>query len=95
MMNTSQDVAQMLEDSVGKPVVRFINVTRDSNGKKIVVGERNNWTSEQIGADRGTGNTLSIYAPLIPELAVIDFDTKNLDGHPLWELCCQAVNAAT
>ena len=47
MMNTSQDVAQMLEDSVGKPVVRFINVTRDSDGKKTVVGERNNWTSEQ------------------------------------------------
>ena len=32
---------------------------------------------------------LTIYARLIPELAVIDFDTKNLDGHPLWELCCQ------
>jgi hypothetical protein len=84
-------VAQDLENEFGIPCVRRIQVNRNAQGKKVPIGEDNSLTPEQIANDRGNpnGNTLSIYIKHLPGIAVIDFDTKELDGCALWELCCQ------
>jgi hypothetical protein len=81
----------MLEDEFKIPCVRGIQVNRDAQGKKVPIGENNSLTPEQIANDRGnpTGNTLSIYIKHLPGIAVIDFDTKELENCALWELCCQ------
>ena len=84
-------VAQDLENEFKIPCVRGIQVNRNAQGKKVPIGEDNSLTPEQIANDRGNpnGNTLSIYIKHLPGIAVIDFDTKELDGCALWELCCQ------
>ena len=56
------------------------------DGKKICNVDRSNWTTEQIKNDRGWGNTFSFSIKHVPDLYVIDFDTKNLDGCKLWDL---------
>ena len=73
------------------PCVRCIQVERRPDGTKLPIGERNNWSPQQIGDDRGqvTGNTFSIYLRHVPRLVVLDFDTLDVEGDPLWEMCCQ------
>jgi hypothetical protein len=56
------------------------------DGKKICNVDRSNWTTEQIKNDRGWGNTFSFSIKHVPDLYVIDFDTKELDGCKLWDL---------
>jgi hypothetical protein len=81
----------MLEDEFKIPCVRGIHVTLNAKGKKVPVGENNSLTPDQIANDRGnpSGNTLSIYVKHLPGIAVIDFDTKELDDCELWKLCCE------
>ena len=79
------------------PCVRCIQVERKPDGTKVPIGERNNWSPQQIGDDRGqvTGNTFSIYLRHVPRLVVLDFDTLDVEGDPLWEMCCQRLYCRT
>jgi hypothetical protein len=85
------NVAQDLENWFQISCVRRIQVNLNAKGKKVPIGEDNSLTPEQIANDCGNpnSNTLSIYIKHLPGIAVIDFDTKELDGCALWELCCQ------
>eukprot|EP01043_Picozoa_sp_COSAG02_P065467 COSAG02_NODE_9889_length_2082_cov_2.625315_1_plen_88_part_10 len=84
--STVQQLAQSLAAAHG-PCYRRIQVSVDSNGKKVQKGERNNLTQVQIDADPGRGTWLSIALKHCPNLYVIDFDTPELDGCSLYEYC--------
>ena len=71
---------EVIEARAGHPCYRSINVTLDDKGKKRPRGEKNDLSPEQIGANRGSGNTLSLSVKHVPDLYVVDFDTKELDG---------------
>jgi hypothetical protein len=91
------NVAQDLENWFQISCVRRIQVNLNAKGKKVPIGEDNSLTPEQIANDCGNpnSNTLSIYIKHLPGIAVIDFDTKELDGCELWELCCQRMYLRT
>lgn len=68
-----------------QPIYRHIQVNL-INGKKYPVDEKNNMTIDEIKQNIGqpSRNTLSLYVKHIPNLYVIDFDTKQLDGCELY-----------
>ena len=73
-----------------KGCVRKINV-EIVNGKKKPSGEHKDWSIEQIIKDRGNWSsvgdkTFSISVKHIPNLYVIDFDTKDIKGSKLYEI---------
>jgi len=65
-----------------------LNMKKDKKGKlyKQPIGEKNNLTIEQLKSySRGFGNALSLYTKHIPDLYVVDFDTKeDLDNCELY-----------
>jgi hypothetical protein len=92
--STVQQLAQSLADAHG-PCYRRIQVTVDSNDKKVPKGERNNLTQVQIDADPGRGSWLSIALKHCPNLYVVDFDTHELSGCSLHEYCTALDTART
>jgi hypothetical protein len=71
---------QEVEATAECPCYRRIQVTLNGQGKKIPSGEKNDMSPEQIGVDRGSGNTFSLSVKHVARLYVVDFDTKDLDG---------------
>ena len=71
-------------------IYREINIVykTDKKGKKYKVpqGEKNNLTIAELkNATRGYGNSFSLYTKHIPNMYVVDFDTKeNLEGCELY-----------
>lgn len=70
----------------------YLIEVRISNGKKLPIGEKNNMTQQHLkalGKKRmfrpNSGNTLSVCLKHIPDLYVVDFDTKELQGCELKE----------
>jgi hypothetical protein len=82
------DFVEKLEKEIDIPCYRYINIDY-VDGKKIPLGEKNDMTIEQINKNRGKGDWISIYLKHIPNLYVIDFDTKYInedeDVIPLYE----------
>ncbi|MAB50943.1 MAG: hypothetical protein CMG80_04250 [Marinobacter sp.] len=68
-----------------QPIYRHIQVNL-KNGKKIPFDEKNNMTIDEIKHNIGqpSRNTLSLYVKHVPDLYVIDFDTKQLGGCDLY-----------
>ena len=71
-------------------IYRGINVTQDEHGKKIPLGEKNNIPLEKLNntpQNLDYGNCFSLYVKHIPNLYVVDFDTKkDLDRCPLYKM---------
>ena len=65
---------------------RYINVFVEKDGKKKPMGEKNNLSIKGIENDRGKAhyNTLSLAVKYVPDLYVIDFDTKEVKGNLLF-----------
>jgi hypothetical protein len=87
--STVQDFTDELERDHG-PISRGITVSRDSSGRKHTTiddreGESLCWSQDQIGANPGGGNYVSIHIRHCPNTICIDFDTKELEGCGLWE----------
>lgn len=70
---------------LNQPIYRHIQVTL-KNGKKYPFDEKNNMSIEDIKKNIGqpSRNTLSLYVKHVPDLYVIDFDTKQLSGCDLY-----------
>tara|TARA_R110000824_G_scaffold387325_1_gene582568 strand:+ start:1483 stop:4167 length:2685 start_codon:yes stop_codon:yes gene_type:complete len=66
-----------------------INIKTDKKGKKykVPLGEKNNLTIDELkDYARGYGNSLSLYTKHIPDMYVVDFDTKkDLDNCELYQ----------
>ncbi len=82
------DIQAFYDEIVAKlkqPIYRHIQVNL-KNGKKIPFDEKNNMTIDEIKHNIGqpSRNTLSLYVKHIPDLYVIDFDTKQLGGCELY-----------
>ena len=91
--NKDMDIHQFilqLECKFDYKIFREININYkvDKKGKKqkIPLGEKNNLTIEDLkSCTRGYGNSYSIYTKHIPNMHVVDFDTKvNLEGCELY-----------
>ena len=91
--NKDMDIHQFilqLECKFDYKIFREININYkvDKKGKKqkIPLGEKNNLTIEDLkSCTRGYGNSYSIYTKHIPNMHVVDFDTKvNLQGCELY-----------
>lgn len=81
------DLFEQLNERHKNNYYRRITCHYDEGGNKTYkFGERNNMSLGDIQTDKGTGNTLSLYVKYIPDLYVIDFDTKQLSGCKLKEL---------
>ena len=78
-----------LEKGLNKDVAcwRMIDVKRDANGKKTPIGDYNNRTpAEILSMGRGSGNSYSLYLKHIPNLYVIDYDTKEVDEDKFYDM---------
>ena len=70
----------ILEKHYGKHIVRKISIIYDNNSKKMDMDnpDHNDWTQEQIKANKGSGNTYSIYTNHCKNdkgrLVCVDFD---------------------
>jgi hypothetical protein len=60
------------------------------NGKKVPIGEHNNYTLQQIEKDGGNWgdgiNAYSIYMKYVPDLYCIDFDEKPIENSQLYKV---------
>ena len=90
-MNTTnnmdvEDFFKSIEHETKLTIYRHIDITYNSKGNKIPKGEKNNLSVEAIKRNRGdtSYNTLSLYVKHIPDLYVIDFDSKEVDEDPLY-----------
>ena len=90
-MNTTnnmdvEDFFKSIEHETKLSIYRHIDITYNSKGNKIPKGEKNNLSVEAIKRNRGdtSYNTLSLYVKHIPDLYVIDFDSKEVDEDPLY-----------
>ena len=83
-----EDFYKSIEAKNKLTIYRHINVILNNNGNKIPFGEKNNLSVEQIKANRGDikNNTLSLSVKHIPDLYVIDYDTKEPDDCELYEI---------
>ena len=86
-----EDFFKTIEAKHNLTIYRHINVVLNNNGNKIPFGEKNNLSIEDIKDNRGNinHNTLSLSVKHIPDLYVIDYDTKDADE---CELYCQLNN---
>ena len=82
-----EDFFKTIEAKTKLTIYRHINVVLNTKGNKIPFGEKNNLSVEDIKANRGNSNhnTLSLSVKHVPDLYVIDFDTKDADDDPLYE----------
>ena len=92
-MNTNnnmdvEDFFKTIEAQNKLTIYRHINVTMNQKGQKIPIGEKNNLSAEEIKVNRGdmNHNTLSLSVKHIPDLYVIDYDTKEAED---CEFYCQ------
>ena len=92
-MNTNnnmdvEDFFKTIEAQNKLTIYRHINVVLNKNGSKIPIGEKNNLSVEDIKDNRGNikHNTLSLSVKHIPDLYVIDYDTKEAED---CEFYCQ------
>tara|TARA_R110000803_G_scaffold118639_8_gene187028 strand:+ start:1480 stop:3969 length:2490 start_codon:yes stop_codon:yes gene_type:complete len=76
-----EDFFKTIEAKNNLTIYRHINVVLNTNGNKIPFGEKNNLSVEDIKTNRGNTNhnTLSLSVKHIPNLYVIDYDTKEAD----------------
>ena len=82
-----EDFFKTIEATNKLTIYRHINVILNNSGSKIPFGEKNNLSIEEIEKNRGNmkHNTLSLSVKHIPDLYVIDFDSKDVDEDPLYE----------
>ena len=80
-----EDFFKTIEEETKLTIYRHIGVSY-SNGKKIPMGEKNDLSVEAIKNNRGRThhNTLSLSVKHVPDLYVIDFDSKDVDDDPLY-----------
>tara|TARA_R110000824_G_scaffold3860_1_gene18492 strand:+ start:3069 stop:5246 length:2178 start_codon:yes stop_codon:yes gene_type:complete len=82
------DFVEKIENDCKKPIFRYIQVNV-YDGKKDPVGtEKNNMTPQDISKNRGNSNhnSVSIYLKHIPDLYVVDFDTKDNKDNDFYKL---------
>lgn len=86
IMNVEEFFKQLEKDNNDTAFYRYIYVDINKDGKKEPTDEYNDWNTEKIKKDRGDNrrNTLSLSVKHIPDLYVIDFDTKELNGNLLF-----------
>ncbi len=90
-----------VEKGLNKDVAcwRMIDVKRDANGKKTPIGDYNNRSpAEILSMGRGSGNSYSLYLKHIPNLYVIDYDTKEVDEDEFYDILnedCVAMTETT
>tara|TARA_R110000737_G_scaffold157324_1_gene185846 strand:+ start:12346 stop:14607 length:2262 start_codon:yes stop_codon:yes gene_type:complete len=82
-----EDFFKSIEIKNKLSIYRHINVILNTKGNKIPFGEKNNLTVQDIQSNRGNinHNTLSLSVKHIPDLYVIDFDSKDVHDDPLYE----------
>ena len=80
-----EDFFKTIEEETKLTIYRHIDVSY-KNGKKIPMGEKNDLSIEAIKNNRGRThhNTLSLSVKHVPDLYVIDFDSKDVDDDPLY-----------
>ena len=90
-MNTNnimdiEDFFKTIEVQTKLSLYRHISVTLNHKGVKIPFGEKNNLSVEDIQSNRGNinHNTLSLFVKHVPDLYVIDYDSKEVDGCELY-----------
>tara|TARA_R110000764_G_scaffold1348_2_gene5348 strand:+ start:594 stop:2807 length:2214 start_codon:yes stop_codon:yes gene_type:complete len=81
-----EDFFKSIEHKTTLSIYRHINVSYNAKGSKIPMGEKNNMTIDSIKKDRGntSANTLSLSVKHIPDLYVIDFDSKDVEHDSLY-----------
>lgn len=79
IMNVEDFFKNIEKENNDNAFYRYINVFIDKDGKKKPIGEKNDMSIEDIKKNRGntTDNTLSLAVKHIPDLYVVDFDTKD------------------
>tara|TARA_R100000963_G_C4643909_1_gene107683 strand:+ start:788 stop:3358 length:2571 start_codon:yes stop_codon:yes gene_type:complete len=95
---TIQEFFNEIEKEHNLTLYRHIDITY-KDGSKIQIGERNNMSVAQIGKNRygydfdkkrvlkeSECNTLSLAVKHIPDLYVVDFDTKNIVDCELYDI---------
>tara|TARA_R110000787_G_scaffold244723_1_gene350573 strand:+ start:1331 stop:3595 length:2265 start_codon:yes stop_codon:yes gene_type:complete len=82
-----EDFFKKIEHDTNLNLYRHINIFYDAEGEKYPIGEKNNLSVEDIKTNRGnkTANTLSLSVKHIPDLYVIDYDSKEVDGDSLYQ----------
>jgi hypothetical protein len=88
--NINMDIEQFfknIEHKTNLAIYRHINVILNTKGNKIPFGEKNDMSVEDIKINRGrtNHNTLSLSVKHIPNLYVIDFDSKDVDENSLYQ----------
>ena len=70
-----------IENKTNLTIYRHIDISYNDKGSKIPMGEKNDLSVEDIKLNRGitSYNTLSLSVKHIPDLYVIDYDTKDAD----------------
>ena len=87
-----QDFFDSIEKEYNSSFYRHINISLKKNKKgkidKIPKGEKNDLSVEEIKNSRGNTNynTLSLAVKHIPDLYVVDFDTKEVTDCELYDL---------
>ena len=81
-----EDFFKSIEHQTKLSIYRHIKVINAEKGK-IPIGEKNNLSIEQIKTNRGdtSANTLSLSVKHIPNLYVIDFDSKDIVHDTLYQ----------
>tara|TARA_R110002050_G_scaffold22928_2_gene62314 strand:+ start:12 stop:2306 length:2295 start_codon:yes stop_codon:yes gene_type:complete len=82
-----EDFFKKIEHDKNLSIYRHINISYNAKGNKIPTGEKNDLSITQIKSNRGnvSYNTLSLSVKHIPDLYVIDFDSKDVDHDSLYE----------
>jgi len=86
IMNVEDFFKKIEKDHDDTAFYRYINVFINSKGKKQPIGEKNNLNINGIHNDRDKRdyNTLSLAVKYVPDLYVIDFDTKEVKENLLF-----------
>lgn len=85
-MNVEDFFKEIEKENNDTALYRYIYVGINKDGKKDPTDEHNDWSIEKIKKDRGDNRrkTLSLYVKHIPDLYVIDYDSKvTADGFPI------------
>ena len=82
-----EDFFKKIEHDKKLSIYRHINVSYNSKGNKIPKGEKNDLSVQDIKKNRGNtkDNTLSLSVKHIPDLYVIDFDSKDVKDDSLYK----------
>ena len=82
-----EDFYKTIEEETKLTIYRHINISYNDKGKKIPMNEKNDLSVEAIKNNRGRThhNSLSLSVKHIPDLYVIDFDSKEVDEDILYQ----------